>query len=136
MNSDKYVENVNIIRGRIPMPNCTQTLLLVYADEIGISESEANALGANFGGGMKTGGVCGAITGGLMVLGLLGINDVKIVGEFQRTIKENHSGLVNCGDLLKANFEAGGEKKPHCDNMMCEVVELIEEYRERQKNEP
>jgi ferritin-like metal-binding protein YciE len=64
-----------------------------------------------------------------MVLGALGITDPTVVGGFQRKIKENHSGYINCSDLLKANSEAGRKKKPHCDGMIKESIELIEEYR-------
>lgn len=87
------------------------------------------ALGTNFGGGMKSGSTCGAVTGALMVLGALGISDPHIVGEFQRKMKENHNGMINCFDLLRANAQAGGQKKPHCDGMIKEAIELIEEYR-------
>ena len=44
-------------------------------------------------------------------------------------MKENHNGMINCFDLLKANAQAGGQKKPHCDGMIKEAIELIEEYR-------
>jgi hypothetical protein len=69
------------------------------------------------------------VTSALLVLGALGVTDPKIVGEFQRRVKEKHGGMIDCADLLKANFKAGGQKKPHCDAMICEAIELIEEYR-------
>ena len=66
---------------------------------------------------------------GTWFVGALGISDPHIVGEFQRKMKENHNGMINCFDLLKANAQAGGQKKPHCDGMIKEAIELIEEYR-------
>ena len=110
-------------------PNCAETIMMTYADELGLSESQMKALGTNFGGGMKSGSTCGAVTGALMVLGAFGISDPHIVGEFQRKMKENHNGMINCFDLLRANAQAGGQKKPHCDGMIKEAIELIEEYR-------
>ena len=32
-----------------------------------------------------------------------------------------------CADLLWMNAERGGEKKPHCDAMVFEAVELLED---------
>ena len=81
----------------------------------------------HFGGGMKMGSVCGAITGGLMALGLAGIDSPADANAFCRKIRENHGGLMNCRDLLRRNMEEGGEKKPHCDAMVYESVALVEE---------
>lgn len=33
-----------------------------------------------------------------------------------------------CAELLKANIEKGGKKKEHCDGMIREAIELIDEY--------
>ncbi|MBQ5441600.1 MAG: C_GCAxxG_C_C family protein, partial [Firmicutes bacterium] len=41
------------------------------AKECSITEEEAFKLGSCFGSGMRKGQVCGAVTGALMVLGLL-----------------------------------------------------------------
>jgi C_GCAxxG_C_C family probable redox protein len=126
---EKHIEKAMQLRNDVSCPNCAETILKTYSEELGLSEEQAMAIGTNFGGGMKTGGVCGAVSASLMVLGALGITDPAVVGGFQRKIKENHSGYINCFDLLKANSEAGGKKKPHCDGMIKESIELIEEYR-------
>jgi C_GCAxxG_C_C family probable redox protein len=126
---EKHVEKAMKLRNEVSCPNCAETILQTYSEKLGLSEGLAMALGTNFGGGMKTGGVCGAVSASLMVLGALGITDPAIVGGFQSRIKEKHGGNINCSDLLKANSEAGGKKKPHCDGMIKESIELIEEYR-------
>lgn len=126
---DKHIEKAMQLRNNERCPNCAETIMMTYAEELGLSESQMKALGTNFGGGMKSGSTCGAVTGALMVLGALGISDPHIVGEFQRKMKENHNGMINCFDLLRANAQAGGQKKPHCDGMIKEAIELIEEYR-------
>ena len=46
-------------------------------------------------------------------------------------IKENESCFrevfKDCAELLRANAQKGGAKKPHCDNMIFEAIELIDE---------
>ena len=125
-----FVENsvLKELRNATPMVhNCAQTIMEVYADDLGINKELANHLGCNFGGGMKCGSVCGAITSGLMILGAKGIDSPAKVNQFIKTISNNHHGLINCADLLKENAKNGGQKKPHCDGMIQEVIELIDQ---------
>ena len=51
--------------------HCSQSIIAAFAEECGITEAQALKLGSCFGGGMRKGEVCGAVTGALMVLGLL-----------------------------------------------------------------
>ena len=51
--------------------HCSQAVLAAFAEECGITEEQALKLGSCFGGGMRKGEVCGAVTGALMALGLL-----------------------------------------------------------------
>jgi len=44
-----------------------------------------------------------------------------------RVYAKKHDGMTDCADLLRANAAKGGEKKPHCDNMIEEVITLIDE---------
>lgn len=68
---NQHVDKAMELRNQTPMVNnCAQTIMRAYADELGMTEEQAAALGCNFGGGMKCGGTCGAITSGLMVLGV------------------------------------------------------------------
>ena len=64
---------------------------------------------------------------GLMILGAKGIDSPAKVNQFIKTISNNHHGLINCADLLKENAKNGGQKKPHCDGMIQEVIELIDQ---------
>ena len=57
--------------------NCAQSVLIPFAEAGGLDEETAFRLAANFGGGMKRASVCGAITGGLMVLGLFGVDAAR-----------------------------------------------------------
>jgi C_GCAxxG_C_C family probable redox protein len=106
--------------------NCAQAVVCAFEKECGLSREQAKAVGANFGSGMKMAATCGAVTGGLMVLGLMGIEDGPAIAGFQRAVRDNHSGCLNCADLLRMNKEKGGEKKAHCDGMVYEAVGLVE----------
>lgn len=129
---EKHIEKAMELRNEVPMcSNCAQTIMRVYADELGIDENTAAALGSNFGGGMKCGSTCGAITAGLMVLGAKGIESPMILKEFRKRIADKHDGMTDCADLLRANAAKGGEKKPHCDRMIKEAIEIIDELVEK-----
>ena len=121
----EYLERAKEVR-KIEEPhyNCCQGVLAAFAEECGISEEQAYALGAHFGAGMGRASACGAITGGLMVLGMLGHGDKKTLNEYYSILWANHQGCLDCADLLKINKEKGGNKKQHCDGMVFECVEL------------
>lgn len=107
--------------------NCAQAVLVPFADKIGIDEEKLFKITANFGSGMKRGATCGAITAGLMVLGLFGIEDAATIGVYYNRLKDNHEGKLDCVDLLRINKEKGGDRKVHCDGMIQEVITLVEE---------
>mgnify|MGYP000964253306 FL=1 len=128
---NQHVDKAMELRNEMPMVNnCAQTIMRVYADELGMNEEQAAAIGCNFGGSMKCGGTCGAITSGLMVLGAMGIDSPKVVGEYRKRMAGMHDGLTDCAALLQENARKGGEKKVHCDNMIKESIELIDELTE------
>ena len=107
----QHIEKAKPLRAQVPPAgNCAQTILRVYAAELGLSEEQAAAIAANFGGGMKRGSVCGAVTAALMVLGAAGITDAASVQQFQTAFAQKHDGMLCCADLLKANMEKGGNK--------------------------
>lgn len=109
-----------------PHYNCAQSVLLPFAPDAGITETAAYALSANFGGGMKMGSVCGAITGGLMVLGLYGVDDPDTIADYYCRLRTAHQDLLDCAPLLALNEQRGGDKKPYCDGLVFECVALVE----------
>lgn len=124
----KYLEKAKELRAITERHyNCAQSVLVPFAEAAGISEEQAYRTAANFGSGMKMAGTCGAVTGGLMVLGLFGIDDGPTINSYYAKVKGNHEGFLDCADLLRINKERGGEKKPHCDAMVYECVSLVEE---------
>ena len=91
---NKHVEEAMKLRNATPMcNNCAQTILRVYAEEMGMSEDLAAAVGSNFGSGMRCGGTCGAITAALMVLGAKGYDSPQAFQAYRRKMAENHDGM-------------------------------------------
>ena len=124
---EAYLARARELRAIVtPHYNCAQSVLLPFAEDLGMNEETVMRIGVHFGAGMKMGSVCGAVTGGLMALGLAGLDDAKIANEFCRKIRNNHEGMLDCADLLRKNKELGGERKPHCDALVFECVTLVE----------
>ena len=105
--------------------NCCQSVLVAFARELGLSREQANALGRHFGAGMKHGSTCGALTGALMALGLKGYDET----EAQKLMQGFHArnGCLDCAHLLQNAKERGEERKAHCDRMVYECVEALDE---------
>ncbi len=99
--------------------NCAQSVLIPFAEDCGISEEQARALGTHFGSGMKMGGCCGAITGALMVIGLLGGGEEEY-RRFMKEMRSKHENLVNCSDLLRSNSRA-----TQCDRLVTDAVTAL-----------
>ena len=124
MKMSKYLEKAKELRAIVdPHYNCGQSVVLPFAEDAGLTEKQAMGVCANFGGGLKRAAACGAITGGLVVLGLFGIDNPA---EYYQELRDRHEGMLECADLLRRNKELGGERKPHCDALVFEVVELVE----------
>lgn len=125
----KYLDKAHELRAIVePHHNCAQSVLMSFSGEIGITDEEAYKLAVNFGAGMKTASVCGAITGALMAMGLLGIDDPAAVKELFDAFKANHEGCIDCADLLKISKDKGEDKKAHCDNLVYECVSIVEKF--------
>lgn len=110
-----------------PHYNCTQSVLVPFAADCGLTPEQAFALGGPFGGGMKIGSTCGAIVGGLMVLGMLGASE-ESCRAFTRHFQASCSSL-SCAQFLKNEKEAKGagfDKKAHCDDLVYQVIEQVE----------
>ena len=91
--------------------NCCQSVLLAYCQEFGLNSQVASRLSTGFGGGMgRMAGVCGAVTGAFMVLGLkygkMRAEDnepkqktYKLVREFAEKFKARNDSIA-CKDIL------------------------------------
>ena len=125
------IQQVHALRGDPDVHyNCCQSVLIPFAPECGLDRGKAGALGAHFGGGMRHGGTCGAVTGALMVLGMAG-KDESAAKAFMKAFRDKN-GCLECAGLLEKAVECGEDRKCHCDRMVIEAVELVEEaLRER-----
>lgn len=95
--------------------NCTQSVLLSFADDLKFSRELAQKLAAGFGGGMgKQQETCGAVTGAIMVLGLLKGEHVNNNDE----LKESSYGAVK---ELTRNFVASYKSTKCRDLIGCDL---------------
>ena len=124
--------------------NCAQSVLMAFQDKTGLSEAESLSVAAGFGGGLRTGEVCGAISGAVMTLGLLfPWNDADLAAkerirlltiEFQKRFSERFGSRV-CRDLLEAELKRGEntpaadrlEVDSNCNVFIVTAVEILEE---------
>ena len=120
-----HLEKAQELRARTDVHfNCCQSVLVTFAEDMGLTEQQAFDLGANFGSGMRCGSVCGTLTGALMVLGMKGYDEEQSTA-FLRRFREDH-GEINCAALLKNSHEAGIPRKEHCDGLVFEVVQMLD----------
>lgn len=126
--------------------NCSQAVVAVFCEELGLEKDLAMKMASGFGGGMRCGEVCGAVTGALMTLGLQSgqahAEDqetkqkmYKIVTQFQDQFKALN-GTIICKELLGHDIstEEGikciaqkGLSRSICDQMIQDAVTLVEE---------
>lgn len=123
----KYIERAKELRAIVtPHYNCGQAVLLPFAEEMGIPADLVMRFAANFGGGMKTGALCGAVAGGVTALALYGLSTPEDTAEYYARVGEKHPESLDCKPLLNRNAELGNEKKPFCDALVYECTEIVE----------
>ena len=124
----KYIARAKELRAIVtPHYNCGQAVILPFAEEMGIPADLVMRFTANFGGGMKCGALCGAVAGGVTVLALHGLSTPEDTAAYYARIRENHPESIDCKPLLTHNAEAGNEKKPFCDGLVYECIEIAED---------
>ncbi len=124
--------------------NCSQAVLSVFAGEFGVDERTALRLASPFGGGLaRRGEACGAVTGGLMALGLARGTDTpyskdeiyRLSHEFMSRFEARHGtllcrGLIGCDISTPEGHEQAAAKgvfKDICPGLVCEAVEILQE---------
>ena len=127
--------------------NCSQAVISVYAEELGLSRKMALKIAQGFGGGMgRMALACGAVTGAFMVLGLkygnADIHDKEakeriygLVREFSRRFESRNSSIV-CRELLGCDIskpegtmaaKENGLFTSVCPKMVREAAEILDE---------
>lgn len=111
--------------------NCAETILYGANHVYGLDlDKKALKLAAGFGGGMGIGSTCGIITGGLMVLSDLFVEDrghesnliKKINRKFIRKFREKY-GTIECKEL-KRDF---CDPKTGCRDMIIYGGQILDE---------
>ncbi len=130
--------------------NCAQAVISAFCEETGISDDVALKIATGFGGGIaRSQETCGAVTGGVLVLGLRhgrGINEdssataltYQKTQEFMSRFTESN-GSVICRELLDGcdfQTQAGQQEFANKDlkNKVCKVcvqsaVEILEQIK-------
>lgn len=131
--------------------NCSQAILAAWSEKYGLSEQTALKMAGGLGGGIgRTGVVCGALTGAILVLGLhFGTADAKNKNTKYNLYRKTqdlmeqfkaHTGSVYCRDLLGFDMSTpqgqAASLKPgafeECPQFVQVAAELVEKALEKQ----
>ena len=118
--------------------NCAQSVLLAFADELGIDADTAAAISAPFGGGMgRLREVCGAVSG--MVDAETKKRQYADVQELARKFEERNGSII-CRELLGLEGKSAPTpekrtseyyKKRPCGEMVGDAAEIFAQYLEK-----
>lgn len=126
--------------------NCSQAVLGSYSKQLGLDCEKAFKVATGFGGGMRMGDTCGAVSGAFMVLGLKygnttaedkerKANTYKKVEEYIKRFKVRNDSVM-CRELLGCDLSTPeGMKEAQdkglfssiCPQMVQDAVEILEE---------
>ncbi len=126
--------------------NCSQAVLSVFCDELGFDKETALKISTGFGGGMRRGEVCGAVTGAIMVMGLKegfyieGDTETKskayeLVKLFESKF-ESLNGSIICKEILNYDLSIEAEMEilkemgsfgTVCPKVIEDAIDILEE---------
>ena len=127
--------------------NCAQAVLLVFSEKFNIDKDFAVKIATGFGGGMaRMQETCGAVAGGIMIIGLAYTNITEdnatnkervyyITGQFIKRFKEKY-GTIKCSELLNCDlntiegqlyYEKNNLQQNICRHCVEEVTRLLED---------
>lgn len=108
--------------------NCAQSVIAACADLVGLDEKTALAVSAGFGGGLRSGEVCGAVSGALMAVGMAypftDGSDTEAKQKIAELAKQcvataaKKYGKVRCSEL-KGNID--------CNEIICFMAQTAEQ---------
>lgn len=127
--------------------NCAQAIFSVYSGRLGFDEELAKKIACGFGAGLgRSAGVCGAVTGAFLVLGLkYGMSDPDRQEDKELTYAkvrefisrfEKRCSSINCVDLLGVDIstpEGLREAKERnlmtieCEKIVAKAAVILEE---------
>ncbi|HOH46725.1 MAG TPA: C-GCAxxG-C-C family protein [Candidatus Cloacimonadota bacterium] len=126
--------------------NCAQSVCSAFAADMLADSSAMLRIASCFGGGMRMGATCGALTGALMILGLAGgfsvydpvskQNTERLTLDFLAAWKQK-VGQTDCKEILGIDPSLPGQRElarergifdencPHCIETAVELLETI-----------
>ena len=113
--------------------NCCQSVLMCFAEEMGLDLEEAFRLAGHMGAGMRCGSACGTVTAAALVLGAAGRTEEEV-----RALLEDfraRRGTLDCEPLLAGARARGEEKKPFCDGLVLDMVARLDALLEQPAEE-
>ena len=130
--------------------NCSQAVLGVFCEELGMNFETAMKIASSFGGGMgRMREVCGTVSGMFMAAGLAystpdnnKAEQYRIVQELAKRFKDKNGSII-CRELLEGiesstspipseRTESYYKKRP-CIELVGDSVEILEEFMKEQK---
>lgn len=117
--------------------NCAETMLYAANDAYGLGlDHNALKVAAGFGGGMAIEDACGAVTGAIMVLGILFVekqaHESTRIKELTQELIEKYReamGTINCAHL-KSRYR-NDEKR--CSDIIFEAGKILDEIAARER---
>jgi C_GCAxxG_C_C family probable redox protein len=126
--------------------NCSQAVFSAYSEQMELDNKTAARIASGFGGGMRMGETCGAVTGAFMVIGLkYGSGDptdkttkqktYEIVKDFTNRYRARR-GSVICRELLGCDIstpegiKSAQDKdlfKTLCPKLIADAAEILEQ---------
>jgi len=94
----------DLVEKQFPRFNCAQTVISLFANELGLDAKTALKIASGFGGGMACAETCGAVTGSYMVIGMKYGHDSsdpdaktktkQAIQKFNEEFKKKHGSLI------------------------------------------
>jgi C_GCAxxG_C_C family probable redox protein len=111
--------------------SCSQAVFGAFAPEFGVDEDTAVRVASGFGGGMRMGDTCGALTGAFMALGLALGGDASRTAEGRQAVSDaviactrrfrDSHGALACRDLLGCDIHTPEGKQLALDRNLFET---------------
>lgn len=140
----RYMRNQEIIENETL--NCAQKIAGNFCETYGLLPTDAIRMARALGGGLRAGEACGALVGGLLVVGLkygTGSEDTpearalcdRKAAEFSTRFRELN-GRITCRELLGIDTSVGNNRQTAadmglfreiCPNVILKTVQLLEE---------
>ena len=120
--------------------NCTEAMVYSANEEYGLNlDKKALKMASGFGGGMGIESVCGALTGGIMVLGVLFTKEKAHESERVKTLEKEFLSRYKdkMGDILcKPLKEKHHNDEVRCLNVIKEAGVILDDIVKRELGTP